>query len=114
MLCGLGPHVHGGAVASWGGRKVARLRAEVIAEYGRTCILCGEWIPVYEPVSVEHLTPRSRGGGDELWNLRPAHESCNKVRQDRPLTAHVLEQIKAARGRARRRVRKLPKPSREW
>lgn len=98
----------------WGGRKVARLRAEVITEYGRTCILCGEWIPDHETVTVEHRTPRGHGGSDELWNLGPAHEVCNKVRQDRPLTAHVAGQIKAARARARRRVRKLPTPSREW
>lgn len=38
-------------------------------------------------LTVDHVVPRSLGGGDELANLRPAHSSCNKSRQARPVSA---------------------------
>ncbi len=63
----------------WGGRKVAELRDLVIATYGDVCCLCGE----RGSNTVEHVVPRSRGGSDDIDNLRPAHKSCNSSRQDR-------------------------------
>jgi hypothetical protein len=51
----------------------------VIAHYGDVCHLCRR--PGAR--SADHLRPRSRWGGDDLGNLRPAHKSCNQRRQDR-------------------------------
>ena len=78
---------------TWGGRKIARLRAAVIAAYGPVCVHCGRRIDLTVPstdpagLSLDHLIPRSRGGGDELENLRPSHLHCNCARRARALGA---------------------------
>ena len=33
----------------------------------------------------DHKTPVSRGGPNELWNLRAIHVKCNQQRGDKPL-----------------------------
>lgn len=65
---------------------MARLRALVVAEWGSVCVHCGGPIdlgrvwPDPLALSIDHVVPRSRGGGDELANLRPAHVHCNCAR----------------------------------
>ena len=65
----------------WNGRKIARLAAAVFADRGRVCHLCG--LP--GAYTLDHLLPRSLGGGDELDNLAPAHKTCNSSRGAMPL-----------------------------
>lgn len=56
----------------------ALLRARVFATKGCQCHYCGA------PAShVDHLTPRSRGGADELANLVPACARCNLTKARR-------------------------------
>ncbi|MCB0916647.1 MAG: HNH endonuclease [Actinobacteria bacterium] len=66
---------------SWGGRKVPRLRQQVVDYYGRTCWLCGA--NILGTVSVDHVIPRSKGGTDDLDNLRPCCLRCNMSRGNR-------------------------------
>lgn len=66
----------------WGGRRVSALKARVLATMGTVCHLCGR--PGAD--TVDHLVPRSAGGTDALDNLAPAHQRCNSMRQDMPLT----------------------------
>ena len=66
---------------SWGGRKVPRLRQQVVDYYGVVCWLCGGTIT--DTVSVDHVIPRSKGGSDDIDNLRPAHKTCNIRRGNR-------------------------------
>jgi hypothetical protein len=40
------------------------------------CALCGQ--PGAD--TVDHITPVSRGGTNELANLQPAHRSCNRAK----------------------------------
>jgi 5-methylcytosine-specific restriction endonuclease McrA len=87
---------------SYGGRRVAQLRAKVIERWGRRCHLCKE--DIVGQVSVDHLIPRSRGGTDDIENLRPAHLECNKRRGAR--RAHRLPPPRSAAT--------LPAPSRKW
>lgn len=50
----------------------AILRAQVFAAKGAECVYCGK------PAShVDHLTPQSRGGGDNIDNLVPCCAACN-------------------------------------
>lgn len=65
-------------MSGWGGRKVTRMRTLVIHTYGRTCWLCN--LPIMGTVSVDHVIPRSKGGTDDIRNLRPAHPLCNYKR----------------------------------
>ena len=45
------------------------------------CHLCG--IPGAD--SLDHVIPLSRGGTNEMSNLRPAHLACNIAKHNRPL-----------------------------
>jgi len=66
---------------SWGGRKVPRLRQQVVDYYGTVCWICRA--PITGTVSIDHVIPRSRGGSDDLDNLRPACLRCNTSRGNR-------------------------------
>lgn len=56
----------------------ALLRAQVFATKGCACHYCGK------PAShVDHVTPRSRGGTNELSNLVPACALCNLTKARR-------------------------------
>lgn len=78
----------------WGGRRTQALRRLVLAAYGARCHLCGDAIdlalrkPDPLSLSIDHVVPRSRGGSDDLSNLRPAHLGCNSARQATPMS-HV-------------------------
>lgn len=86
-------------MTTWGGHQAQRLTALCLAEYGTTCHLCGK--PGAN--TADHLIARRYGGPNELWNLRPAHKSCNSSRGARPLGEH----------RARFPLPTTP-PSRTW
>lgn len=62
-------------MAKWGGRKVPRLRAQLIADYGPICWRCHK--PITGKVTVGHVIPRRLGGSDDYTNLRPECEPCN-------------------------------------
>lgn len=78
-------------MSGWNGRKIARLANQVLAMYGSTCWLCGGAIDLAAPkkstlgLTVDHVVPRSKGGTDDLCNLRPAHHRCNVKRQAKPV-----------------------------
>lgn len=69
--------------SAWGGTLAAKLTRATLAEYGNRCHLCG--LP--GATTADHLVPRSKGGSDELANLRPAHGKCNSARGARSLDA---------------------------
>lgn len=75
---------------SWDGSKVRRLANQVLGRYGSVCWLCGKPIDLTASrrsplgLTVDHVVPRSMGGGDDITNLRPAHHHCNTSRQARP------------------------------
>jgi len=49
-----------------------------------TCCLCFKPIKQGEE-SLEHLTPLSRGGSDDLYNLGIAHRKCNHTKVNKTL-----------------------------
>lgn len=87
---------------TWGGRKTYAITALVLATYGTSCHLCGGG----GANSPDHVVPRSKGGGHELANLRPAHRSCNRARGDMDLAEWFRRHPLPARPAL--------KPSREW
>lgn len=62
---------------------------QVIREYGDKCHICNQSIDLDLPrthkqgLTVDHLVPLSKGGSDEMSNLRPAHWSCNMRKSDK-------------------------------
>lgn len=68
---------------------MAKLRVLVTRAHGWRCWLCqrpiSPTLPGTDPMglSLDHVLPRSRGGSDDVANLRPAHLSCNQGRRNR-------------------------------
>ena len=60
----------------WGGRHSQKLVSLTLLTYGDRCHLCG----TRGATTADHLVPRSKGGTDQLSNLRPAHGACNYSR----------------------------------
>ena len=54
----------------------------LIHRHGRDCAYCGCTIK-HKNITVDHVVPRSRGGSDELGNLRIACPKCNQMKADR-------------------------------
>jgi hypothetical protein len=64
---------------------VATSRAvlEAFERAGRHCVLCGWTVPPGEKPHVDHILPVSRGGSDDITNLRGVHARCNGLKSDR-------------------------------
>jgi 5-methylcytosine-specific restriction endonuclease McrA len=62
---------------------------QVVERDGWACWLCGELVDEALPrtsrmgATVDHVVPLSKGGSDELENLRLAHWICNNKKSDR-------------------------------
>jgi hypothetical protein len=70
-----------------GGRRVtditAILRARIVMQAGNRCGYCrAHQQYVYEPLHIEHIAPRVRGGSDDEANLRLACALCNRAKRD--------------------------------
>lgn len=42
-------------------------------------------------LTVDHVVPRSKGGNDDIANLRPAHAHCNYARGARSVATAAVE-----------------------
>ena len=56
-----------------------RQRLDFLAQY-EVCPVCGSG----HELTVDHIVPRYRGGGDEPENLQPLCRSCNSQKQAKP------------------------------
>lgn len=65
----------------WSGRYAQRVTRLVLKVQGRVCWLCGNRRVRRPADSADHVIPRSRGGTDDMGNLRPAHHLCNAARR---------------------------------
>jgi 5-methylcytosine-specific restriction endonuclease McrA len=70
--------------------KPSRLAAdEVVRVYGSNCAICNQPIDLTLKrtssmgLTVDHWIPLSKGGSDEMSNLRPAHWTCNRKKSDK-------------------------------
>lgn len=74
-------------MSGWGGRRAQQIRTRMMRQ-SDVCWICGDRIDVtlhyLDPgaFSVDHVTPRARGGTDDPSNLRPAHRRCNRAKSD--------------------------------
>lgn len=57
-------------------RRLARHWSILSARWGKGCVYCGENHLSY--LVLEHITPKSRGGTNDLWNLTIGCRSCNR------------------------------------
>ena len=59
-------------------------------------------------ITLEHLTPRSLGGSDDLDNLVLCHPACNRHLADRPVQKKQKIRVKWHRETARNREKQPP------
>ena len=76
-----------GSTSQW-----RKIRQRILQRDGHTCQHCG-----MDGNSVDHIVPRSAGGGDNEWNLQTLCTPCNSAKGGRffstlkpPLTLHGL------------------------
>lgn len=77
-------------------------RLRIYERDGWVCRLCDLPVPRWllgdkrDPLAptLDHVVPRSRGGGHEEWNLQLAHRRCNSAKRNR-LPAIVQLQLLA-------------------
>lgn len=43
---------------------------------------CGKWLP-YDLTTLDHIIPRSRGGGNSYMNLQIMCAPCNQLKADK-------------------------------
>ena len=62
-----------------------RLRAVVFPREGYACAYCASPAAPSNPLTLEHILPRSAGGPDATWNLIAACRACNGARGSTPM-----------------------------
>ena len=61
----------------------------IIAADQPPCHICGDPIDYQahhlhpSSFTIDHITPRNRGGSDTLDNIGPAHRKCNRDKSDK-------------------------------
>jgi hypothetical protein len=61
------------------------VRYDVLRRAGGKCALCGK-SKAEEPLEVDHIVPRSRGGGNGIENLQALCRTCNRGKSNRDAT----------------------------
>lgn len=79
----LQPLLRQALMPSQSARRRRNRRRAVIEAHGLTCWLCLKPIAP-DRLTLDHVEPRSAGGGRHRSNLRPAHAKCNRRRADGP------------------------------
>jgi 5-methylcytosine-specific restriction endonuclease McrA len=67
--------------------ETAKQRLKLLARDGDECWFCGK--PMGEDMTIEHLVPRSAGGGNKLANYALAHALCNHAAANKPLVEKI-------------------------
>ena len=62
-------------------------RRKLIERDGDACWFCA--LPMGADCTIEHLVPRSKGGGNRLDNYALAHAACNRRAADLPLVKKI-------------------------
>lgn len=69
------------------------LRKNAAERSNRVCYICQEKIPESQPVTLDHITPKSDGGRDEDSNVGCACKRCNDDKSNVDLKDYI-EQMK--------------------
>jgi len=68
------------------------IKEEVYNRSGGVCSICGKQLSKYA-YTIDHILPLSRGGTNDLSNLRAVHKDCNRLKgnfTDQELTSNVM------------------------
>jgi len=67
--------------------KTAFAREKLLQRDGDECWFCG--LAMGDDITIEHLVPKSAGGGNKLANYALAHARCNHLAADKPLIEKI-------------------------
>jgi len=67
--------------------EAAKRRRKLLARDGADCWFCG--LALGSDATIEHLVPKSKGGGNRLDNYALAHSACNQAAADKPLVEKI-------------------------
>lgn len=67
------------------------LRRNAAERSNRVCYICQERIPESEPVTMDHITPKSDGGRDEESNVGCACKRCNDDKSNVDLKDYITQ-----------------------
>lgn len=71
------------------------LRKEIVEEAGRICYICGEYIPIGQYPTLDHVIPKSVLGKDVKENLKCCCKRCN----DDKSNTHIVDYVEHIKGR---------------
>lgn len=63
-------------------KKPARIRINMAHKSGWICQLCKTEIKTLLELTIDHIVPKNKGGGDDSMNLQIAHAACNEFKGD--------------------------------
>jgi len=84
-------------------------RLAIYLRDGMACAYCGRGIEDTDEspqLTLDHITPRSKGGSNEATNLITACVRCNSRRKDMPLRTFIGAAAPRIRRQARRSIAK--------
>ena len=58
----------------------SKQRKQILETYGSTCYLCKKEIYKGSYWHIDHIHPWSKGGSNNIANLRPTHPKCNEIK----------------------------------
>lgn len=70
-----------------------RIRANIFARDGGRCVWCDRPVEAGRTASLDHVVPRSRGGGMTQQNLVLACVPCNRDRANRSAWDFLVERV---------------------
>lgn len=65
------------------GRRPSALLKELCRAQAGLCGLCGVRLEPWDDIDVDHILPRSLGGGNDRENLQATHARCNQKKGNR-------------------------------
>jgi 5-methylcytosine-specific restriction endonuclease McrA len=69
-------------------------RRELHRRQNGACAICGDGISLRglgdQSPTLDHIIPKSKGGGSDIKNLRLAHKACNEARANESDTVSAM------------------------
>lgn len=70
-------------------KEFKKKQKHLIRKKNCVCYLCGQLILKINELSIDHVTPISKGGSDEISNLKATHKKCNSDKNDKLLDEYL-------------------------
>lgn len=65
---------------------------QLVQQYGGNCYLCHKPFKSKKDITLDHLIPKSKGGTNDIENLRLAHSECNEAKKNLSLEEYAILQ----------------------